>query len=79
MGTEEAASSGAPATTALRKAITDSGLALREITRRSGVDVGVISRFMKGTRTPTLKTADRIIEALGLDVELKPRETKQNR
>ena len=79
MGTEKATNSRASAITALKKAISESGLSLREIARRSGVDIGVISRFMSGSRTPTLDTADRIIEAMGLDVELRPRKTQQDR
>jgi transcriptional regulator with XRE-family HTH domain len=79
MGTRKNAKKQGSATAAIKKAIAESGLPLREIARRSGVDVGVISRLIAGSRTPTLETADRIIDALGLDVELKPRQAKLDR
>jgi transcriptional regulator with XRE-family HTH domain len=79
MGTRKNAKKQGSATSAITKAIADSGLPLREIARRSGVDVGVISRLIAGSRTPTLETADKIIDALGLDVKLKPRQEEQDR
>jgi transcriptional regulator with XRE-family HTH domain len=50
----------------LRQAITDSGLSLNEMERRSKVNHAVLSRFMRGQRTLTLPIASRLCGALGL-------------
>jgi transcriptional regulator with XRE-family HTH domain len=50
----------------LRQAVRESGLSLNEIARRSGVDQGQLSRFMRGERTIEMPTAARMCAALGL-------------
>lgn len=50
----------------LKRAIQDSGLALAEIARRSGVDHSRLSRFVRGERTLTLPAAAKVCEILGL-------------
>ena len=50
----------------LRYIIQGSGLSLTELARRTGVDSGILSRFMRGKRTITLETVDRLSQELGL-------------
>lgn len=57
-------------TSALRKALAADGRTLADIARAGNVDKGILSRFMRGQRTPTLDTADRVCGALGVDVRL---------
>lgn len=50
----------------LRDAIRDSGFPVRELGERSGVDDGVIHRFLNEQRGLTTGTVDKLTEALGL-------------
>ncbi|MBK8914561.1 MAG: helix-turn-helix transcriptional regulator [Phycisphaerales bacterium] len=59
-------------TDALRAAIEADGRSLSELGGASGVSKSQISRFMRGERTLTIETADALLSALGLTVELTP-------
>lgn len=50
-----------------------SGLTRAEVARRAGVPTTVISAYECGRRQPALDTAGRIIDALGFDVQSRPR------
>lgn len=50
----------------LREAIRASEISLKELARRTGVDDGVLSRFMRGERSLTLDSVDK----LGSEFEL---------
>jgi transcriptional regulator with XRE-family HTH domain len=50
----------------LRQAIQDSGRSLNTIAKESGVDVGVLSRFVRGERIITSDTLDKVAAVLGL-------------
>jgi transcriptional regulator with XRE-family HTH domain len=52
----------------LRKAIGDSGESLCQIAGGSGVNDGILSRFMRGQRGLTTKSVDRLCEYLGLEL-----------
>lgn len=52
----------------LRSAILASNLTLNEIRRRSGVDHGVLSRFLRRERDITLEVAARVCTVLGLEL-----------
>lgn len=58
---------------ALREAIEKSELNKTQLAELSGVDKGQISRFVKGKRTLTLKSAEKIAEALKLELRSKKR------
>lgn len=51
---------------ALRVAIQGSGISLQQLARESGVDVSILSRFVRSERTMTLELADRLASRLGL-------------
>lgn len=53
---------------ALRKAIADSGFALLEIERQTGVSNAAIHRFLHGKRGLTLSTVDKLAEFFGLEL-----------
>ena len=55
----------------LRKAVLDSGRSLGEVARNTGIDLGNLSRFVRGERWLSVENLDRLIEYLGL--ELRPR------
>jgi transcriptional regulator with XRE-family HTH domain len=50
----------------VRRAIKGSGLTLNEIARRTGVNVGSLSRFTRGQVGISLRTFERLAEELGL-------------
>ena len=52
----------------VREAIRDSGLPIREIARRTGVEVAGLSRFMNGLVGISLTTFERLASELGLRV-----------
>lgn len=50
----------------LRRAITGAGVSLNQLGREAGVDPAQLSRFVRGTRTLTLKAAAKVCARLGL-------------
>ena len=54
----------------LREAIRDCPHNYTQLARLSGVDIGVISRFINEQRSPTARTMDRL--AVALRLELRP-------
>ena len=54
----------------LREAIRDCPYNYAQLARLSGVDIGVISRFINEERSPTARTMDRL--AVALKFELRP-------
>lgn len=50
----------------LREAILTAGISRYQISQMTGVDEGMLSRFVHGHRTLTLRTASRVAAALGL-------------
>jgi len=56
-------------TSQLKRAIEQAGVSRYVVCRRAQVDQGAVSRFMSGKRSLTLETADRLAEALGLELQ----------
>ena len=52
----------------LRAAIEQSGMSLYRLSLVSGVSDSVLSYFVRGKRSMTLATADRLAQALGLEL-----------
>lgn len=53
----------------LRRAMRESGLNYSELSRLTGIPVSTLSRFARGlTNTGTMATADKLVEALGLEL-----------
>jgi transcriptional regulator with XRE-family HTH domain len=57
----------------LIQAVRDTGLSQREVSRVTGVDETLISRFMRGLRQPNFETIDQLLDALGLEIVVRPR------
>jgi transcriptional regulator with XRE-family HTH domain len=57
----------------LRGAILDRGLTAYRLGRETGIDPGLIQRFINGDRDIRMKTADALAEALGLRLADGPR------
>ena len=52
----------------LREAITKGGESLADLERTTGVSNAVLSRFVRGERTLTLPTADKLARHFGLEL-----------
>lgn len=56
----------------LRQALTNSGKTSYQLMAETGVNHGVILRFMKGERDIRLETAEKLAAAVGLTVKVPP-------
>lgn len=54
----------------MREAIRQDGRSLYQLAKDTGIDRGVLSRFMNAERSITVDTAGPLVEALG--IELRP-------
>lgn len=61
----------------LRKAVSDSGESLREIARQSGIDIGVISRFLRRERGINDETLSVLCKYLDLELGPIPRDEEE--
>ncbi len=52
----------------LRAAVSDYGQSLAEVARRTGIDVGNLSRFVRGERGLSVENLDILAEYLGLEL-----------
>ncbi len=57
----------------LRRAILESGMSRYAIAVKAGVDQAALSRFMAGKRGVSLDTADKLIDALGIEIRYRKR------
>ena len=69
----------AVSTSLLQQAIRDSKLSQSEIARRANIDVGMVSRFLHGSRGITLATAERLADSLGLELIVRPKRIRKGR
>ena len=61
----------------LRQALRNSGKSSYQLNEETGVDHGVILRFLKGKRDIRMETAEKLAAAVGLTVNVPPaKETK---
>jgi len=61
----------------LLEALDKSGLNAHELAELSGVSQSILWRFINGERSITLPTASKLIEALELEVTIKPKGKKK--
>lgn len=57
-------------TSALRRLIETDGRSLNELGRITGIDPGMLSRFVRGERTLTLESVDAFTTGLGCTVKI---------
>lgn len=62
---------------ALRQAITASEMSQATLAQETGIDPGVISRFIRGERSLSLETASKIADLLGLELRPKKKDRKR--
>ena len=60
-----------PLSKLIRDAIAKSDLPLLQVAKRANVHYSVIHRLMRGQKEPTTATVDKIVNALGLRIEIK--------
>ena len=63
--------------TQLRQALSESPLSLNQLSARCGIDVGILSRFLRAERTMTLPTAARLAKVLGLELRAMKRQKRR--
>lgn len=63
-----------PPSAVLRRAIKESGLSLQELSRRTGVNVSALSRFVRESVGLSLASLDRLAPELKLRVVVAPKE-----
>ena len=56
---------------ALRRVIADSGLSWLQVAKRAGLGYAAIHGFVAGTRDLTLSSANKVIDALELRLDLR--------
>jgi transcriptional regulator with XRE-family HTH domain len=61
----------------LREAIRTGKLSQAELARTTGLGEAQISRFLGGSRGLSLKSIDRLMDALGLEIVIRPRRNRK--
>jgi transcriptional regulator with XRE-family HTH domain len=59
----------------LRRAIRTGGVSQAELARRTGLTTATISRVKSGEREASFETIDKLMDALGLEIVIRPRRT----
>ena len=59
----------------IQEAIRSGGMSRYAISKATGVDQALLCRFLKGQSSMSFATADRILDALELEIVIRPRRT----
>ena len=59
----------------VQEAIRSGGMSRYAISKVTGIDQGLLCRFLKGQSSLSFETADKVLDALGLEVEIRPKHT----
>jgi transcriptional regulator with XRE-family HTH domain len=57
----------------IQQAVRETGLSQREVSRVTGLDETMLSRFNRGQRELTFQSIDRLLDRLGLEITIQPR------
>ena len=57
----------------IQEAIRSGGMSRYAISKATGIDQGLLCRFLKGQSSLSFDTADKVLDALGLEVVIRPR------
>jgi DNA-binding phage protein len=57
----------------IQEAIRSGGMSRYALSHRTGVDQALLCRFLKGQSSMSFETADKVLDALGLEVVIRPR------
>jgi DNA-binding phage protein len=61
----------------LQEAIRDCGKSRYRLSQETGIDQSVLCRFLQGKSSLTLSSVDKVLNTLGLEVVIKPRNTRK--
>jgi len=59
----------------IQEAIRSGGMSRYAISKATGIDQGLLCRFLKGQSSLSFETADKVLDALGMEVVIRPRRT----
>ena len=62
----------------VQEAMWKRGVQQAELARQTGLSEGQISRFLKGERGLSLESIDRMMDALGLEIVIRPRRERKD-
>jgi transcriptional regulator with XRE-family HTH domain len=62
---------------AIQEGLWRSGVGQAELARRCGMSEAMISRFLRGQRFPSAGAVDRLLDVLGLEVEVRARRERK--
>ena len=57
----------------IQEAIRSGGMSRYAISKATGIDQGLLCRFLKGQSSLSFETADKVLDALGMEVVIRPR------
>jgi hypothetical protein len=63
----------------LQEAIRGSGVSRYAIAQTTGLSQALLCRFLQGTRGLSLGTIDKLMDALGLEIVIRPRHKRKDR
>ena len=61
----------------IQNAIRSSGVSRYAISKATGIGQDHLCHFLKGESSMSLATVDKVLDALGLEVSIKPRSTRK--
>jgi DNA-binding phage protein len=62
----------------IQEAIRSGGMSRYAISKATGIDQGLLCRFLKGQSSLSFETADKVLDALGLEVVIRPRPKRKD-
>ena len=61
----------------IQEAIRSGGMSRYAISKVTGIDQGLLCRFLKGQSSLSFETADKVLDALGLEIVIRPKSTRK--
>ena len=61
----------------IQEAIRSAAMSRYAISKATGIDQGLLCRFLKGQSSLSFETADKVLDALGLEILIRPRRTRK--
>ena len=58
----------------VQETLWERGISQRDLARLVGLTEGTISKFLKGEREASFETIDKILDALGFEIVIRPRD-----
>ena len=59
----------------IQEAIRSGGMSRYAISKATGIDQALLCRFLQGKSSMALETVDKVLDALGLEIVIRPRRT----